>query len=111
MSQGWPYKAKKPRPHQWKSGPDLQDHEIYYNWMLRRAQAKHRKEEWDLSWDDFHTLWKNDWNNKGRLAHNVCMTRMDPEKPWNKENTILVTRHEHLKRQAEFKVAKKKWTN
>ena len=96
------------RPEQWKSGPDPRTHEIYYAWMLRRAQAKHRKEEWELEWDDFYNLWKDDWEKRGRLADDVCMTRLDIEKPWNKENTVIISRGDHLRRQAQFKLDKKK---
>ena len=91
------------RPHQWKMGPDPKIQDMYYAWMKRKAQAKFRKEEWELQWEDFYELWKDCWHLKGRLADDVCMTRDDIEKPWSKENTIIISRREHLKRQKQFK--------
>ena len=90
--------VKKPRPHTWII-KDAFQHELYHPWQARKAQAKHRKEEWELTFDEFFDLWKDDWHNRGKLSHNVCMTRIDPELPWNKKNTVLVTRYDHLTRQ------------
>lgn len=92
-----------PRPHTWLSGPDEYRHEMYVPWLKARAQAKFRKEEWELSFEDWFELWKNDWDNRGRSPENVCMTRIDFDKGWTADNVILMSRSEHLKLQGEMR--------
>lgn len=93
----------KKRPHTWISGPDEYKHSMYWPWQLMKAQATFREEGFDLAFEDYYQLWKDDWNNRGRQADNMCITRIDPDKPWTKDNTELVTRHEHLKRQGFYR--------
>lgn len=95
------------RPHQWKVGPDPQRQDMYYAWMRRKAQAKFRQEEWELEWEDFYELWKDQWHLKGRLPDDICMTRDDHEKSWSKQNTILITRRQHLQNQLYLRKLKK----
>lgn len=101
------YKGKKQFPEKWKMGPDVDTNEMYYAWMKRKAQAKFRHEEWELKWEDFYELWKDNWHQRGRLPDDLCMTRDDIEKPWSKENTILINRRRHLQRQKEMMKLKK----
>lgn len=90
-----------PRPHTWLSGPDPYRHEIYTAWLARRAQANFRLEEWNLNFEEFFTLWNGNWEHRGRQRHNVCMSRHDPEKPWDSENTYIRSRYDQLLEQAE----------
>jgi hypothetical protein len=91
-------KLRGPRPHTWMSGPDEYRHSMYIPWLRQKAQAKHRGEEWDLSFEDFYRLWQDDFHNRGRLATNMVMTRDDTEGVWDRKNTILMTRRDHLVR-------------
>lgn len=89
-----------PRPNVWICGPDEFKHSMYMPWMRAKAQAKFRDEPWDLSFEEFYELWKDDWHQRGRGPDDVCMTRDDIDGVWDKKNTIIITRHEHLIRQS-----------
>lgn len=88
-----------PRPHVWVCGPDEYKHSMYMPFLRSKAQANYRGEPWELSFDQFYELWKDEWPNRGRKPDDICMTRNDPDSAWDTSNTILITRSEHLKRQ------------
>lgn len=101
-----PNKVKKvgpgrygPRPHVWVCGPDEYKHSMYMPWMRAKAQANFRNEGWDLTFEQFYELWKNDWSNRGRQPDNMCMTRDDYAGAWCLDNVRVVTRREHLQKQ------------
>ena len=87
------------RPQLWLCGPDEYKHDMYIPWLRAKAQANFRGEGWSLSFEEYYDLWKNDWNNRGRKADNVCMTRKDADSPWDVSNVMLITRKEHLAEQ------------
>lgn len=92
-------KSGRVYPHVWKHGPDPFVHEVHIGYLKAKAQAQFRKEEWLLEFEDYFKMWKDDWNNRGRGADNVCMTRKDPEGPWDTNNAYIITRKEHLAEQ------------
>lgn len=98
--------AVGPRPHTWYSGPEERRHSMYMPWNRAKAQANFRKEAWDLTFEQFYEIWKDDWEKRGRQADDLCMTREDPDGAWDIKNTVLVTRHEHLKRQGQYRIEK-----
>ena len=71
-----------------------------YNPFLRsRAQAWYLLQDWDLSFEDYCTLWTVDhWYCRGRGISDLVMVRKDVEKGWNIENCEIVTRKEQLSR-------------
>lgn len=88
---------KGPRPYIWKSGPyDEYKHSMYHPYLLSRAQANFRGEEFTLSFEEYYELWKEHWNNRGRQPENMCMTRRDPDGAWDCKNAYIITRKEHL---------------
>lgn len=97
--------AKKGRtrmrtPHTWLSGPDPVEHDKYYAWQKHRAQARFRNEDYNLSWEDFQSLWPNElFLQRGRDPECLCMIRLDPDLPWDVSNVEIVTRREFLKNQ------------
>lgn len=95
----------KTRPALWKSGPDEYRHEIYQAFLKRRAQANFRQEGWAMDYEEFYDLWKDDWNNRGRLSHQVCMSRIDDEKPWTRDNTHVRLRYDQLYEQSQKRKA------
>jgi hypothetical protein len=97
------------RPFMWRIGEDAGSykHSMYHPWQLGKAQAIFRKEEWTLTFEEYYDLWKDDWNNRGRAPENMCMTRIDEELAWDRKNTIIITRSEHLKHQGEKRRRKK----
>jgi hypothetical protein len=84
-----------PKPDRWKSGPDPQMHERYKKWQQNRNQAKYRKEEWNLSFHEWLSIWGDDIEKRGRTWDSMTMMRNDWTKPWSKDNVIIVTRQEH----------------
>ena len=94
----------KLRPHLWLCGPDTYKHNMYTPWMRHRAQANFRGEEHDLSFDEFFELWDGQWEYRGRHADGLCMTRIDPELAWSKDNCELRIRKEHLAEQNRLKM-------
>lgn len=93
------------RPHVWKSGPDELRHDIYNAFLKRKAQANYRKEGWFMDFEEFYDLWKDEWHNRGRLSHQMCMSRYDDERPWTRANTYIRSRYEQLLEQAQKRVA------
>ena len=95
------------RPHVWITGPDPIRHEQYRGWQVHKSQCKFRGEEFNLSFEDYEELWKDDWNKRGRTPESVCMTRKDWKGAWELDNIELITRAEHFKRQAQNRVGTK----
>ena len=95
-----------PRPHIWKSGSDPADHELHVQCQRSRAQAKYRGEEWYINEEEYIKLWRTDDRhlNKGRHPENLCMTRIDFEKPWTVDNVQFITRHNHYRTTNHHKV-------
>ena len=85
-----------PYPHKWLSGPDPVRHEQFTAWHRQRAQAIYRGEEYLLTFEDFHAIWGDLWSKRGRGINDYCLSRLDPEKAWDKTNTRVITRYEHL---------------
>lgn len=90
--------AGKPRPHVWVSGPDPVVHKKYLTWLQQRNQANFRKEEWDLTFEQWCGLWGDLWVQRGRGSDQYCMTREDLDGPWDNKNTIVILRKEQLQR-------------
>lgn len=87
------------RPFTWITGPDKYKHDMYHPWQMAKAQAKFRGEEWELTFEEYYELWKDHWNNRGRKAEDMCMSRHDREGPWDIKNTLIMSRLDHLRKQ------------
>jgi hypothetical protein len=83
-----------PRPHLWKSGPDVETHAQYEAWNVARTQARFRREAWDMSWEDWQTFWEGSWHLRGRTSTSSMMTRRDCRQAWSLDNVQLITRAE-----------------
>ena len=93
-------------PERWITGNNIITHDKYYAWLRHRAQAKFRKEDYDLTFEDWMKLWPNDlWECRGKGADNLCLSRHDFEDGWNLTNVEVMSRREHLskKRGMEYK--------
>lgn len=91
-------------PDRWCTGPDPLRREKYYAWLKHRAQARHRKEDYDLTWPEWEDLWTDDaFLARGRNPENLCLTRIDQLGAWSRDNVEVVTRLEHLRRPKEKK--------
>ena len=93
-------KGLGPRPHTWQSGPDPIRHRQFHQWGQMRNQAQYRGEAWSLTFEDFVRMWGELWHSRGRTRGSYCMTRDDYEKGWDTHNTVVITRQEHARKQA-----------
>ena len=86
------------RPHVWKSGPDPVAHDSYRAWLQCKNQANYREEGWTLSFDEWQAHWAGMWHRRGRTSQELCITRLDCDRPWADDNVIIVTRRQHAQR-------------
>lgn len=94
---------RRTTPELWVSGPDPITHDKYYAWLKHKAQAKYRKEEYHLTWEEWQNIWTPDiWMQRGRASDDLCLGRLDHLGPWSVDNCHIITRKEHLARQGEF---------
>lgn len=89
-----------PRPHTWIVGPDQHRHQLYVDCQRARAQARYRGEEWLITESEYIDLWMKDDQHlsKGRGRYDLTMTRLDPELAWTRDNVVIMTRLDHLRR-------------
>lgn len=81
-----------PRPSTWKYS-DPFDHVRHNAWLKMKSQAAFRGEGWQLTVEEFFDFWPEDkWLSRGRQKGHLCMTRLDAEKPWSKDNCHVVER-------------------
>lgn len=71
-------------------------YEMVLPYQRTRAQAKYRKERFELSFEEYVFLWQDEWHNRGKQSDQYCMTRIDNTKPWNIENTTIMLRSDQL---------------
>ena len=86
------------RPFLWMYKDPL-EHDMHIPFLKAKAQANFRGESWELTFDDWKTLWLKRWHLRGRKPDDLCMTRNDRNGAWSLENIIIVTRLEFLKLQ------------
>ena len=61
-----------------------------------RSQAKHRGELYELTFEQYATVWGTDFERKGRNSHCLCLTRRNTTQPWCVDNVQIMLRSEHL---------------
>jgi hypothetical protein len=87
-----------PAPYAWKF-KDLVDHQRHRSFLVSRAQANFRQEGFDMSMEEYFSLWTPElWHQRGRASDDLCMVRRDIEKPWSKDNCLIVTRYWQIAR-------------
>ena len=86
-------------PSKWVSGPDPLTREKYYAWLKHRSQARYRKEEYHLTWQDWQSLWSDgDFLKRGRTSDSLCISRVSRLEAWQIDNCEVITRIAHLKK-------------
>lgn len=76
---------------------DELEHEKHWGYLRWRAQCKFRKEEVEMTMEEYFEIWRDDlWPQRGRQPESLVMIRVDVEKPWSLDNCIIVTRHQQL---------------
>lgn len=89
-------RKNRPQPHLVIYPPGIiGDMRLSYTRM--KAQCKFRNEQFQLSWDDYQTIWKDNWHRRGRHIDSVCLSRLDWSVPWHIDNCILLVREDHFK--------------
>jgi hypothetical protein len=90
--------TRRKRPEKWVTGSDPFRREKYYAYIKHRAQAKHRKEDYELTWDDWEALWSDElFLLRGRKRDDMCITRVNKTQPWSASNVVVVSRLEQLR--------------
>ena len=85
---------KKPRGVPWCTGPDPKLHRMYVQFGYNRVSARLRKQDWQMTWEQWRDIWLPNWDQRGRSADALCLVRIDFEGPWSVDNCELVTRRE-----------------
>jgi hypothetical protein len=86
-----------PRPHAWKVQGEI-PHRQHLAWLQMRAQARFRNEPFDLTLEQFQTLWADHWHLRGRSVDSYCLVRIDILLPWQEGNVVCIPRMAHLQR-------------
>lgn len=91
-------KTNKSRPQTWTYS-DPFDHARHIPFLRSKAQAVFRNEDWQLTFEEFCSLWDTEakWAQRGRKSDDLTLTRIDPKKPWRLDNVHIITRLEQLK--------------
>lgn len=87
-----------PRPHCWSHGADPLLRAQGRGYSVAAAQARLRREPFELSFADYCAAWGGHWARRGRRAQDLCLTRRDAARPWRLDNVCLMTRAEHVRR-------------
>jgi hypothetical protein len=96
--------SRGPRPHVWRSGPDLEEHRKYRAFIQHRNQSQFRNEPWEITWEQYKELWRDRWHQRGRTRDTYCLTRINYDLPWSVSNCDVITRADHNRRQLENKI-------
>lgn len=90
-------------PDMWVTGPDKIRRNKYYAYLKHRSQCRWRKEDYDLSFEDWERFWPDElFEKRGRSAESLLLTREDMRAGWTAENCFVQSRTDHLKRKKEF---------
>lgn len=85
-------------PNNWKTGTCVITRDKYYAYLKHRAQAVHRGESYELTFDDWCSLWTDEsWSQRGRKVDDLCLTRWDYAGEWSMVNVIICTRRDHFR--------------
>lgn len=81
---------------------------LFICWHRARSQAHYRKEQWELSIEDWFYLWQPDlWARRGKTRNSLCMVRIDRNKSWNLNNVQIITRLAQLRDKNKHNIGRK----
>jgi hypothetical protein len=81
-------------PNHWKTGTDPIRRSKYYAYLKHKAQAKYRREDYELTWEEWEEFWEKDWDNRGRSLTSSILIRIDNTQSWSKSNCTITIRQE-----------------
>lgn len=97
-------RTRRRTPEYWISGPDVVEHDKYYAYLKHKAQAKFRGEYHDLTWEQWQELWPTDlFLKRGRGVDDLCLSQIDPELGWTRNNLEVITRRLQLQRSGKMR--------
>jgi len=69
----------------------------YQKFNNQVQQAKRRKIEWKLTFDEWQKIWQDSghWHARGRLSHQYCMARHDDKGVYELGNVSIITNSEN----------------
>jgi hypothetical protein len=86
-------RSKGKAPYAWIY-KDPFDHERHRKWHLARCQANFRNEGWEITVEQWFELWPmSKWVRRGRGSNDLCMVRLDRDRPFSIDNVKIVTRY------------------
>lgn len=76
--------------------PILKD--LRRRYIRAKSQANFRGQQWQLEFEDFCELWKENqyYLIRGRSPESYQLCRVDQNGAWHKDNVIIKTRRQHL---------------
>lgn len=99
--------GRRSDPNSWSVGPDPYLHELHYAWLKHRSQARFRKEEYHITFEEWCTLWTPDtFAQRGRTTESLILSKVSITGTWNIDNVQVNKRKNHLKRNQEFRDAR-----
>jgi len=90
---------KGQRPRVWVFPYDEVKTGAYMKYLRAKAQAKYRKEHWDLTFEQWWAPWEASgrWSERTNDKHGYCMIQQNPDLGWIEGNLEVISRAEHLK--------------
>ena len=64
-------------------------------YVLSRNQARARQQQWLLTEQEYDEMWQGKEDQRGRGANSLSLCRIDLDKPWIRENCVLMTRTQY----------------
>lgn len=99
---------RKTHPENYVTGPDPVRRNKYYAWIKHRNQARFRGEDYDLTFEDWCTLWTDErWEQRGKKSENLCLCRTDRTASWSLANCEIVPRYDLLVYNAQHRKPRK----
>jgi len=77
-------------------------------WQRHRAQAKFRREPYQLTFDQWLEAWQQSGHihKMGRRLGDYTLIRVDTEQPWHRDNIKVISRgRHHIRRQTQYSKA------
>ena len=63
---------------------------------VSRCQARFRGEEWELTLEEFFSVWTPlRWSKRNRSSSGLMMTRRDTERAWSIDNVYIIDRRKY----------------
>ena len=79
-------------PERWKQGPNNTKRIVNRWFLMAKAQAKHRDEPWEMTFEDYWSFWNGYTDRRGKKAGDLQLKRINEKAPWHNSNCVLEQR-------------------